>query len=99
MRRLLIVCVAAALSPVLWASDFTGEFGGCAEGLVALSGRQYPLAPKISADYHGQLVSICKIPEGTHVAYALGTLNGVSTITSLVVTETSAELNELFPSR
>jgi hypothetical protein len=99
MRNILLVCAMLMLSPLLQAAEFAGRFDGCDEGLVALNGKTYPRRLDISADYRGRLVRICRIPAGTHVTYALENLEGVGTVVSIVITDVSAELDQLFPPR
>jgi hypothetical protein len=94
-RRWLMI--AALVAPMLNAAEFSGKFLGLDDTMVNLNGRTYPVGMDLSAVYRGQFEPLHRIPPGTHVTYELDNVDGVTTVVKLIITDSSPELDRLFP--
>jgi len=97
LKQMIFALVFASAAVVAGAAEFEGVFESLDSGLVAVSGKTYPLKPDVMAQYEGRMVAVDMLPAGTPVRFELGQYAGVSSITQLEVTQASDRLDEMFP--
>lgn len=98
MFKKLVLLMALPLATAT-ASEFVGEYKGFDGSRVTLNERAYPISADVSVVYRSQQQTIDLVPPGVSVRYVLKTVGGASTVVGLTITETSPELDQLFPPR
>jgi hypothetical protein len=96
-KRVMLSLMIAVAASAATATEFEGVFEGLDAGMVALSGKTYPLRPDAMAHYEGRTVAIDLLPVGTLVKFELGEFAGVSSVVQMEITQASDTLDEMFP--